>query len=246
MQEKIDLFKKNFQMSLEKKRAKLYTLKEKLEQAKNAKNESEIDKLTGSINELLVRINYICGIYNNLRMPIAADVKERLDIFKEFSLKVDKVIPDDVPLVFHGNNNLGIIEEIMKTGGLFTPDERGVNFSSFAEQIDVTFKNDIRVSLEFAEPSMDYIVPYGAIFVFWPREEEQEKVLNTHGSEVSGGVQSVDFRKNPERLFAIITTNENIEGLQKVAKENGIDENLIVTHEDFLKKCREKFPQYGK
>ena len=88
---------------------------------------------------------------------------------------------------------------------------------------------------------MDFLIPNGEIFAFLPLEEEKEEVLKTRGSEVSGGVKSIDFRKESDGLLAIIITNENIERLKKVARETGINEDIIVIHEDFLDMCKEKY-----
>ena len=65
-------------------------------------------------------------------------------------------------------------------------------------------------------------------------QQEIDKVLKTYGSEVSGGVQSINFKAEADRLFAIITTKENIQRLKKIACEVGLDENIIVSHEEFL------------
>lgn len=79
--------------------------------------------------------------------------------------------------------------------------------TSFASVIDATYKNNIRVSCEFADCKErgERFLPYGAIFAFRLREDEVEKVVNTGvGSEVgNGGVDGVSFRENPERLFGI-------------------------------------------
>ena len=78
--------------------------------------------------------------------------------------------------------------------------------TSFANQIDVTYKSNIRVSCEFADSNNENL-PYGAIFAFEPLENEREEVINTgDSSEVYGGVNGVNFREEPERLVGIITT----------------------------------------
>ena len=243
MREKVELLKNAYKNSIELNEKKLINLREKLNQAKIDEDEYDIEKLLFSINEVLFNIYSLKGKYHNLRVSIPDDTVERKKILKEYSKLIDEVIPDDVPLVFHGNNNIGLVEQIMKSGGLFTPEERGVGFRSFASQIDVAYKKDIHVPLEYADPMQDFILPYGAIFVFFPKENEIEKVLKTYGSEVAGGVQSINFKTETDRLFAIITTKENIQRLKKIACEVGIDENIIVTHEEFLKMCKEKYQE---
>ena len=175
-----------------------------------------------------------------MRLNNEDDLKERYDIIKNYKNLVNESIPDDVPIVFHGNNNIGIVKQIIESGGLFTPEERGVDFRSFATQIDVTSKTNIRVSLEFADSGSDSFMPYGAIFVFYPKEDEYEKVLkNGDSSEVFGGVQSIKF--NEDRFVGIITTDENLGVLKECMRENNFDENKVFTHHQFIEFCNQKF-----
>lgn len=173
------------------------------------------------------------------RVPSVEDVEERAWAKKDFAGAVSEAVPEELPLVFHGSNNIGVIRQIIQTHGLLTPDQRGVSMKSFATQIDVTTKNNIQTSCDFAESGKAWM-PYGAIFAFMPREDEVGKVRDTlGGSEVFGGVKGVDFKEEPERLYGIITTTENIDRLQDWCKEAGLDESKVMTHRDFLENMRE-------
>ena len=238
---KFEIIRDSLVESLRIKTKKLKKLNDYLALSKDEIDEDEIEDLKRKISNLIDSISINQGKLNNLRDVNVDDQEKRKDIYLNYSSKVKEVIPDSIPLVFHGNNNIGIVEQIIESGGLFTPDERNISYKSFASQIDVTWKSNIQTSLEFAEPGLDSYLPYVAIFVFMPKEEEYQNVLNTKdSSEVFGGVQSIDFKKD-DRLYAIITTDENIDKLKKCAKENGINENLIMTHDLFLDYCREKF-----
>ena len=138
-----------------------------------------------------------------------------------------------------------MVKQIIASGGLYTPEERNAGYKSFATQIDVTAKSNIRVSLEFADSSINSFMPYGAIFVFYPKEHEYEKVLSTgDNSEVFGGVESINF--NEERFVGIITTDENIETLKEYMKENNFDPNKVFNHKQFIELCKEKFSTRNK
>lgn len=241
MNEKMELIKNNLIEVINNKKSRIDKLFEKIEQAKLENIEYKIDRYKTSINDILFTIKTIQGRIDNMREPDIEDLENRKNIYLNYAEEIDKKIPDDVPLVFHGNNNIGLVEEIIKTGGLFTPDERGVSYASLASQIDVTWKGNIQTSLEFAEPGLDSFYPYGAIFVFLPKEEEYDYVLKTgKSSEVFNGVNSIDFKKE-NRLVSIITTKENLNRLKKLVKENGLDENIVKTHEEFLEYCKEKY-----
>lgn len=166
----------------------------------------KIEQVEQNIRNALSKIVRFQGQYDYARSGNDKDMMERLEIKNSYLKIINEVIPDKTPIVFHGTDNLGVILEIIKTGGLLTPEQRGADMTSFANQIDVTYKSNIRVSCEFADSNNENL-PYGAIFAFEPLENEREEVINTgDSSEVYGGVNGVNFREEPERLVGIITT----------------------------------------
>ena len=195
---------------------------------------SRVEKIKRRINELENQLSY-------MREDIPEDLEERKRIRQSFSKQVAEIIPDGIPMVFHGNNDIAAIYEILKTGGLKTPEERGVDFKSFAIQIAVANKYDIHVPVEFADPGIDSARPYGAIFAFYPKEDEIYKGLENFGSEVPGGVQSIDFKEDDDRFVGIITTEENKERIQKWLQEFGMDYKKIFTHLEFIEMCKDRF-----
>lgn len=227
---------KNYQNQLE----KIKQLKEQLLESERNNDIRKIDFYTKRIESILGNIHNLKATLDCMRLNEENDLKERYDVRSTFSKLVDDSIPDDIPIVFHGNNNIKIVKQIIASGGLHTPEERGVDFKSFATQIDVTAKTNITVSLEFADSSINSFMPYGAIFVFYPKEYEYEKVLKTgDSSEVFGGVESIDF--NEDRFIGVITTRENLEDIKKCMEENNFDSNKVFTHQQFIELCKEKF-----
>lgn len=195
---------------------------------------SRVEKIKRRINELENQLSY-------MREDIPEDLEERKKIRQSFSKQVAEIIPDGVPMVFHGNNDIATIYEILKSGGLKTPEERGVDFKSFATQIDVANKHDIHVPIEFADPGIESARPYGAIFAFYPKKDEIYKGLGNFGSEVPGGVQSIDFKEDDDRFVGVITTEENKERIQKWLQEFGMDDKKIFTHSEFIEICKDRF-----
>lgn len=220
---------------------KLKELKEQLLEAQKDNDTRKVDFYTKRISNTLDNIN---GTKNKLfcmRLNNEDDLKERNNIINNFPKLVNEIIPNDIPIVFHGNNNIETVKQIIISGGLYTPEERGVSFKSFATQIDVTYKSNIRVSCEFADSSINSFMPYGAIFVFYPKEHEYENVLKTGDStEVFGGVEGINFNED-DRFIGIITTDENLEDLKKCMKDNNLDSNKVFTHYQFLDFCKDRF-----
>ena len=232
----------NFVSYCEKDIKKIDEYKEKLEQARLEEEDDDIEKYQRKLNEAIVLLKWHESHVKYMRPEISEDLEERKNVFLEFPKMVKNSIPDNIPIVFHGTNNIGIVLEIIRSGGLLTPEERNVGYRSQATQIDVTYKNNIRVSCEFAEPGLDKFMPYGAIFVFTPLETEVEKVIKTvDSSEVFGGVAGVNFKENPSRLIGIITTTESKPIIKQCCIENGWNQEKVFTHNEFVSKCIEKY-----
>ena len=52
-------------------------------------------------------------------------------------------------------------------------------------------------------------------------------------------MKTVDFSQNPEQLFGIFTTPENIERVSKWMQEAGLDARKVYTFESFLEQVQE-------
>lgn len=210
---------------------------EKLERKKEAEtDEWRAERYAQQIRDRQRVLRMQEALVEFARVPTVEDVEYRAQVKQEFAQLVREAVPDELPLVFHGTNNLGNVRQIIRTHGLLTPEQRGESMTSFANLVDVTAKNNIQTSCDFAE-SGSYWMPYGAIFAFMPKPEELGIVRETEAnrnSEVSGGVDGVDFKVQPERLYGIITTPENISRIREWCEEEGLDANKVVTHGDFL------------
>lgn len=179
-----------------------------------------------------------------IRLDTQQDINERANIQKEFSTLVASVIPDGNEMLFHGNKDLNTIHEIIKSGGLKTLEEQGSeqHTGSFSENlIDVSNKYNIQVPVEFSEPGIMSCRPYGAIFVVYPREEERERAIENNGTEIRGGIESIDFKTEDNRFVGVITTHQNKEIIQKWLKENGMNYQKVYTHSEFIDMCKRKF-----
>lgn len=241
MSQEFEKKKMYVEKAIETQKISLAKYREILNEAIRNKEERKIEVYSNRVEKIDKRITDLQNQLMFMREDSTNDLEERKGIRQTFSKEVAEIIPDNVPMVFHGNNDIATIYDIIKSGGLKTPEELGVEFKSFATQIDVANKYDIHVPVEFAEPGYESGRPYGAIFAFYPKEDEIYKGLKKFGSEVPGGVQSIDFKKDNERFEAIITTNENKERIQKWLKEFEMDSKKVFTHSEFIQMCKEKF-----
>ncbi|MDO5561429.1 MAG: hypothetical protein Q4G02_01500 [bacterium] len=217
---------------VEEKKKRIKTLEEEMESLDDYHREKcarRIADAKRSLRKAEARVEF-------MRLPPDNDGKYRIKVMTEFPKLVKELAPSELPLVFHGTNDIGTVRQIIKTGGLLTPEQKGESFTSFATAIDVTSKTNIRVSCEFAEPGDHSFMPYGAIFAFLPSPEEVDNVNATgESSEVFNGVDGVNFKNEPDRLYGIITTPENIERVKAWCEEYGWSKEKVFTHDEFLK-----------
>ena len=80
-------------------------------------------------------------------------------------------------------------------------------------------------------------MPYGAIFAFKPLKEEVKDVYQATSSEFE--IENMDIKANIDRLYGIITTNENVPRIQNWCLEYGIPIEKVFNHEDFVKNIHE-------
>lgn len=228
-------FKKSIAKKVE---MKINLLKEKL--AEYPQDSREYDVYSQQIRDTERNLREINDSIEFMRPNDAKDSQARLEIFDKFPKIVKNTFPDGFPIVFHGTKNIGTVREILRTGGLLTPEQRNVSMTSFACVIDVTYKDNITVTCDFADSGYNTFMPYGAIFAFKPAEHEIENVISTGNStEVAEGVDGVSFVDEPDRLFGIITTPENIDRVREWCKQNSIDPNKVFTHSAFIEKYKE-------
>ena len=76
----------------------------------------------------------------------------------------------------------------------------------------------------------DFYYPAGCIFVVTAKDQEEYKNLPSGWM-----ICNVDFRKNPERLVAIISTPENMERLTQWANEGEIDSSKVMDFDKFIR-----------
>ena len=245
MEQQFEKAKNAIIQNIETQQERLDKTQRQLDEAIQGGETKKIELYIRRIENIEKRVANMQNQLKYMRPDTQQDAKERLDVQNAFAKSINKAIPNGEPVVFHGNNDIAVVHEIIRSAGLKTPEDRGVDFRSFATQIDVANKYDIHVPVEFAEPGISSCRPYGAIFAFLPKPEEYEKVVHPCGSEVYQGVQSVDFKTEPERFVGVITTAENKERIQGWLQEAGIDSSKVYTHAEFLDACKEKYLKRG-
>ena len=82
----------------------------------------------------------------------------------------------------------------------------------------MTIKDNLEVTIySYSKLYENLNLPAGCVFVLLPEDERDAE------SGQSLLMNSVNFRENPDRLYGIITTPENIEKVQEWGEQNGIN-----------------------
>lgn len=140
-------------------------------------------------------------------------------------------------LRFHASP-IATTKAIIESGGITSTMDRfdGYNSSTDAAgEISASPYSDLPYSIDFFMGVSDYrkCLPCGCVFAIYPKE----------GEEIIGySMKNIDFKKNPEQLYAIFTTPENIENVLKWVNAAKLDVN-VCTFEGFLELLHKDFSQ---
>lgn len=216
------------------------TLEENLKKAidkYNSIESSEIDKKEARLKiaqkTISSRKNALAQIEDQLEFLRPSDEKDmeyRLRQYDEFSKKIKDLVPEDLPLRFHGCP-IYTAKHIIESGEISSSVDRlGVETSYDTEgQISVTTKDTLDTTIHGYTHLSENFLPAGCVFVLLPKDELDAKA----GDSMLMG--NVNFKQEPNRLYGIITTPENIERVSQWAKVSGIDLSKIHDFDEFAK-----------
>lgn len=235
VEDNITLYNKKKELLLKNKEIfeqRLRTEIEKYEKLKNAEVDKKEQRLEIAAKKVATRMYALEQIKDQisfLRPSSKEDMEYRLRQYDEFSKKMRTCIPDDLPLRFHGCP-IYTAKHIIESGELSSSVDRlGIETSyDVAGQISVTTKNSLETTVQsYAGLNGNYELPAGCIFVLLPQNDLDAE------SGKSMLMNNVSIRKEPERLFAIITTPENYERLREWCKNYNIEEEKIYDYDGF-------------
>lgn len=167
-----------------------------------------------------------------LRAPSREDIAYRIRQLEEFSKKIVDSVPENKMLCFHGTSIMGA-KNIISTGGISSGADRFGHATSYETpgRICVTNKDTIQTSVShYMRLVENFCYPAGCLCAVTTKDKEEYAKLPSEWT-----IGNVDFRKNPERLVAIISTPENMERLAKWANEGGIDSSKVMDFDKFIR-----------
>ena len=190
----------------------------------------EMHRWQQSLDEAKLVVNFI-------RPNLQEDIDYRNMQCSTFANNLQEVLSTNFDLRFHGTP-IYFAEQIIKTGKISSTADRydGYIKSSDGEgEISVADRDSIDRTINYFSDIVSYQqdLPSGCIFALLPKNKDD---ANTDRSTM----HSVDFRKNPEQLFGIFTTPENIEQVKSWMSRDGFNPDLVYTFEEFLQAVKVK------
>ena len=162
-------------------------------------------------------------------------IEYRICQYNEFTEKLQSSISKNLDLRFHGTP-IYFAEQIIKTktitstadryNGFIKSTDRNGEFSASSVQ---TLGDTIKL---FSDIQAYYrSLPCGCIFALFPKGPEDNEFPNL--------MKTIDLSQNPEQLYGVFTTPENIDRVSTWMQEAGLDASKVYTFESFLEQVQE-------
>lgn len=189
----------------------------------------------------LRQLNHLSEELSFARPDTPADTEERRRILETYADTIRNTITDENPLWFHGVRHLASLEKILSSGHLGYLEEEESRSLTSPGTVDVTSKYSVDTTIEgFCGLSSNYL-PAGCIFALTPKDADEIRLTQDSGSEQN--IKTVDFAENPDRIYAIISTTENLDYITGLADKYGLNKEKIHSFDSFIEKYKEDFRQ---
>ena len=166
-----------------------------------------------------------------------ADIEERKRIMNTYPHLLRKHVSENNPLFFHGMRDLASLEQVLSSGHLgYLLGETTRSFTS-PGTVDVTTADSVETSIQgftgLNYGGYDRFLPAGCLVVISPKDDaEREYAITRKGSEHN--IETVDFKSDPNRIVAIVSTTENKERISELAQRYHIDPEKVYTFDGFI------------
>ena len=198
-------------------------------------NSEEYNKVNSDRQRWYYEIIKCSKMVEFMRPNTPLEIKKREEIYKTFGTDVQNILGDECELRFHGTP-IYYAKDIIKTksisgsadrydGYIRSTDLKGEFSASSISSLDRT----IHFFTDFGSDL--HCLPCGVLFVL--KEKESDFELRQYST-----MHNINFLENPEQLQAIISTDENIENLNKWCLESGIDTSIIYTYDGYIEHLR--------
>ena len=164
------------------------------------------------------------------------DYRERQCV--EFPDKLRAVLPTDFDLRFH-STSIGFTKQILESKSISSTPFRFDGYIKNSDGIDnisASNRDDISRTIHFYAGLREYkrCLPAGCVFALLPKDQADIEMSSRNE------MGRIDFSQNPQQLFGIFTTPENIKRVKEWMREAELDPELVYTYEGFLQAVEER------
>lgn len=211
---------------------KLQNLIDKIKnvQSKGSVRKKEIENIKKAICDIGKNLNTINRFLKFLRIGNQEDADYRMDIYSNFHKAVQEKINNDIPLRFHGTP-IYFAREIIRSGSISSSQDRlGYKTSEdLCGHFSVSNIVNLQVTIKCYTHLTDFSMPAGCVFVLLPGIFNRRLLFGNQ-------MKSVNFRKKPWELVAIMTTPENVERVKSWCVESGVDPEKVCEFYEFIRR----------
>ena len=165
------------------------------------------------------------------------DIEYRKQQMSHLAARLEKLLPADSDYRFHGTP-IYFAKEIIKDGKISSTADRFDGYIKSTDRHNEISVSDISSLSRTVNWFMDMTayqrcLPCGCLFVL-------SGVGQTEDQKKASIMNSVDFKRDPGKLKAIVTTPENIESLQVWLGDNNMSKDLAYTFDSFISELEKK------
>lgn len=240
--EEYELYKKNligYKKDIERFKRDIVNTERKLEEAraKFPEDSKEVKYLKDQVGRWKQCLDNATLALKFVRPNSQEDMAYREGISGEdYAKELQEVISPNLDLRFHGTP-IYFAEQIIKSGKISSTADR---YEGYIKSTDMegeisasTVKTLSRTIDFFSDMSGIHSLPAGCVFAMHPKDEADAN----YGPDL---LHAVNFKENPEQLFGVFTTPENIEQVTKWMEKAGFQDKSVYTFEGFLEAVKEK------
>lgn len=163
------------------------------------------------------------------------DIEYRNKHINTFAEKL-KEVSKNLDLRFHGTP-VYFAEQIIKNGNISSSADRFDGYDASTDGrglFSVSDMDSLSRTVDFFmdKESHNRCLPCGCLFVLTPGNQTEEQRRQSV-------MERVDFFRDPERLYSVVTTPENIENVKSWMMEVGFTTDKVHTFDEFIEVARE-------
>ena len=193
------------------------------------KNSTDMIELQIERLKLLDKLKY-------LRPAKLDDIAYRKEVLKNFPYWAVQHIPEEFRLLFHATS-LANTERILSSGKITSGKDRWTIRTSGdgTGEISISTKDSLFISLAGHSDlvAQEYFLPAGCLFVL---QTDKQTYLS---AQKNFHIPNVYLRKNPEQLYAVITTPENLSHVKWWMQQNYFSPDKVFDFNSFKNKIEE-------